>query len=199
MALFNNNPFEVAQTTTKKYYTRLATSLKYTDVTSLKYTDVPVVVTPYLSNFIQLPVIQTQPPVHQPPVDQSTQAGVSTTVQVNPLVSGAYEVQSQEDVRADQGIVEPQSPTQVIEPNTEKQTHPRQTSRPKLPVRRKRSDKDGSAREPTALPPQKKSKQNTEATVSPSVSSQQDMDYEMANEQYLGSFSKHTSTSSNTT
>ena len=52
------------------------------------------------------------------------------------------------------------------------------------------SDKDGSAREPTALPPQKKSKTYTEATVSPSVSSQQDMDYEMANEQYLGSFSQ---------
>ena len=65
-----------------------------------------------------------------------------------------------------------------------------QTSRPKLPIRRKRSDKVGLAREPTTLPPQKKSKPNTEATVSPSVSSQQDMDYEMANEQYLGSFSQ---------
>ena len=129
MALFNNSPFEVAQTTTKKFYTRLATSLKYTNV--------PVGVTPHLSNFIQLPVIQTQPPVHQPPVDQSTQAGVSTPVQVNPPVSGAFEIQSQEDVRTDQGIVEPQSPTQVIEPNIETQTHPRQTSRPKLPVRRK--------------------------------------------------------------
>ena len=68
MALFNNSPFEVAQTTTKKIFTRLATSLKYTNN--------PVVVTPHLSNFIQLPVFQTQPPVHQPPVDQSTQAGV---------------------------------------------------------------------------------------------------------------------------
>ena len=123
-------------------------------------------------------------------MDQSTQAGVSTPLQVNPPVSGASEVQSQEDVRDDQGIVEPQSPTQVIEPNTETQTHPRQPSRPKLPLRRKRSDKDGSARELTALPPQKKSKPNTEATVSPSVSSQQDMDFEMANEQYLGSFSQ---------
>ena len=91
------------------------------------------------------------------------------------------------DVRADQGIVEPQSPTQVLEPNTETQST--QTSRPKLPIRRKRSDKVGSAREPTTLPPQKKSKPN-EATISPSVSSQHDMDYEMANEQYLGSFSQ---------
>ena len=140
--------------------------------TSLKYANVPVVVTPHLSNFIQLPVIQTQPNVHQPLVDQSTQARVSTPLQVNPPVSGATEVQSQEDVRADQGIVEPQSPTQVIEPNTETQTHPRQTIRPKLPVRRKRSDKDGSAREPTALPSQKKSKPYIEATVIPFVSSQ---------------------------
>ena len=155
MALFNNSPFEVAQTTTKKFFTRLTTSLKYTNV--------PVVVTPYLSNYINLPIIQTQPPVHQPPMAQSTQAGVSTPHQVNPSVSGATEVLSQGDVRADQGIVEPQSPTQVIEPNTETQTHPRHTSRPKLPARRKRSDKDGSAREPTALPPQNKSKSYTEA------------------------------------
>ena len=180
MALFNNSPFELAQTTTKKFFTRLATSLKFKNV--------PVVVTPYLSNFIQLPVIQPQPPVHQPPVDQSTQAGVSAPVQVTPSISTATEVLSQVDVRADQGIVEPQSPTQVIESNTE--IHSTQTSRPKLPIRRKRSDKVGSAREPTALPPQKKSKPNTEATVSPSVSSQHDMDYEMANEQYLGSFSQ---------
>ena len=180
MALFNNSPFEVAQTTTKKFFTRLATSLKFTNV--------PVVVTPYLSNFIQLPVIQTQPPVHQPPVDQSTQSRVLAPEHVTPPISAATNVESQVDVRADQGIVEPQSPTQVLEQNTE--THPQQTSRPKLPIRRKRSDKVGSAREPTALPPQKKSKPN-EATVSPPVSSQQGMGYEMANEQYLGSFSQH--------
>ena len=180
MALFNNSPFEVAQTTTKKFFTRLATSLKFANV--------PVVVTPYLSNFIQLPVIQTQPHVHQPPVDQYTQVGVSAPVQVTPSISVAIEVLSQVDVRADQGIVEPQSPTQVIEPNIE--THSTQTSRPKLPIRRKRSHKVGSGREPTALPPQNKSKPNTEATVSPSVSSQQDMDYEMAKEQYIGSFSQ---------
>ena len=180
MALYNNSPFEVAQTTTKKFFTRLATSLKFTNV--------PVVVTPYLSNFIQLPTIQTQPPVPQPPVDLSTQAGVSAPGQVNsPSFAAVHNVESQVDVRADQGIVAPQSPSQVIEPNTE--TLP-QTSRPKLPVRRKeRSNKVGSEREPTALPPHKKSKPN-EATVSPSVSSQQDMDFEMADIQYLGSFSQ---------
>ena len=175
MALFNNSPFEVAQTITKKFYNRLATSLKFTNV--------HVVVTPYLSNFIHLPIIQTQThTVPQPPVDQSTQTRVSTPLQVNPPVSGASQAESQVDVRADQGIVEPQSPIQVIEPNTESYKHPQQTSIPKLPVRRKRSDKEGSVREPTAPPPLKKRKTFLEATVSPSVSSQYDMDFEMADE-----------------
>ena len=121
-------------------------------------------------------------------MDRSTQAGVSAPGHVIPPTSAATNVESQVDARADQGIVAPQSPTQVVEPNTE--THPQQTSRPKLPIRSKqRSNKVGSEREPTALPPQKKSKPN-EATVSPSVSSQHDMDYEMANEKYLGSFSQ---------
>ena len=126
MALFNNSPFEVAQTTTKKFYTRLATSLKFTNVPCCCYSLL-------IQLTYNLPVIQTQPHVHQPPVDQSTQVGVSTPLQVNPPVSGATQVESQEDVRADQGIVEPQSPTQVIEPNTESYTHPTQTSRPKTP------------------------------------------------------------------
>ena len=38
--------------------------------------------------------------------------------------------------------------------------------------------------------PLKKRKTLREANVSPSVSSQQDMEFEMANEQYLGSFSQ---------
>ena len=92
MALFNNSTFEVAQTTTKKFYTRL--------VTSLKFTNVPVVVTPHLSNYIQLLVIQTHT-VPQPPVDESTQAEVSTPSQVNPHVSGTSQAESQVDVRAD--------------------------------------------------------------------------------------------------
>ena len=86
-ALFNNSAFEVAQTTTKKIYTRLAISLKYTNI--------PVVVTPYLSNHIYLPVIQTQ--VHtvlQPPVDQSTQEEVSTPLQVLHPISGSSETES---------------------------------------------------------------------------------------------------------
>ena len=57
-------------------------------------------------------------------------------------------------------------------------------------MRRKRSDKVGTVREPTALPPLKKRKTFLEATVSPYVSSQHDMDFEMANEQYIRSFSQ---------
>ena len=94
------------------------------------------------------------------------------------------------DIRADQGIIEPQSPTQVIEPNTDSYIPQQSTNRPKLQVRRKKSNKEGTVREPTALPPLKKRKTFLEATVSPSVSSQQDIDFDMANEQYLGSFSQ---------
>ena len=119
-------------------------------------------------------------------MDQSTQAGVSTPLQVLHPISGSSETESQVDIRADQGIVEPQSPTQVIEPHTESNIPQQSTSRPKLQVRRKRSDKVGTVSEPTALPPLKKRKTFREATVSPSVSSQQDMDFDMANEQYLG-------------
>ena len=85
-ALFNNNAFEVAQTTTKKFYTRLATSLKYTNI--------HVVVTPYLSNYIHFPVIQTEKvhQVHQPPL------------QVLHPISGSSETESQVDIRATRGL-----------------------------------------------------------------------------------------------
>ena len=127
---------------------------------------------PTYLNFIQLPVIQTQPPVHQPPVDQSTQSGVSAPEQVTTSISAATNVQSQVDVRAwSGGIVAPQSPTQVVEPNTE--TLPQQTSRPKTPNQEKgigviRLDR----RENPQLCLLKRSRKPNEATVSPSVSSQ---------------------------
>ena len=66
--------------------------------------------------------------------------------------------ESQVDARADQGIVEPQSLTQVIEPHTESNIPQQSTSRSKLQVRRKMSDKVGTVSEPTALPPLKKRK-----------------------------------------
>ena len=128
-ALFNNSAFEVSQTTNKKFYTRLATSLKYTNI--------PTVVTPYLSNYIHLPVIQTQH-VHQfpqLPVDQYTQARVSTPLHVLHHISSSSMTESQVNVRADQGIVEPQSPTQVIEPHSESNIPQQSTSRPKLQVK----------------------------------------------------------------
>ena len=53
------------------------------------------------------------------------------------------------------------------------------------------SDKVGSVSEPTSLPPLRKRSTLFEETVSPSLSSQQDLDSEMANEQYLVSFSQH--------
>ena len=123
-------------------------------------------------------------------MDQSTQAGVSTPLQVLHPISATSQAESQVDVRANQGITEPQSPTQVIEPNTESNIHTQSTSRPKLPVRRKMSDKVGTVREPTILPPLKKRKTFLEAPVIPYISSQHDMDFEIANEQYLRSFSQ---------
>ena len=67
-ALFDNSVFEVSLTTNKKFYTRLNNSNKYSNI--------PVVITPYMSNFNNLPAIHAQPV--QPPVDQSTQAGSLT-------------------------------------------------------------------------------------------------------------------------
>ena len=79
-----------------------------------------------MANYINLPTIQ--PHIVQPaeplqpeqtPVDPSTRADSSVQSQVLPPISGSNVTESQEDVRADQGIVEPQYPTQVIEPNTD--------------------------------------------------------------------------------
>ena len=50
------------------------------------------------------------------------------------------------------------------------------------------SDKVGQVSEPTTLPPLKKIKTYLEATVIPSLSSQQNLDTEMATTQYLVSF-----------
>ena len=139
---FDKGPFEVSQTTHKIFYTQLHTSNKFTGI--------PVVITPYMSNYINLSTIQphivqpTEPlQPEQPPVDPFTQASSSAQSQVLPPISGSNVIGSQEDVIADQGIVEPQSPSLVIERNTESNTPSQSTSRPKLPFRRKRSDKVG--------------------------------------------------------
>ena len=143
-ALFNNSAFEVSQTTNKIFYTRLATSLKYSNIY--------VVVTPYLSNYTHLPVIQTQQvhQVPQPPVDfNPPRHEYLLPFRYYLIYLVLHETQSQVDVRADQGIVEPQYPTQVIEPNTESNIQQQSTRRTKLQVRRKRSDKVVTVSEPT--------------------------------------------------
>ena len=144
-----------------------------------------------MSNYINLPTIQTPHVQPQSPlVDQSTQAGSSTPLQVLPhfLESGAGE--PQEGDRAGQGVVEPQPLTQVIEPNTELHLSLPTHTRQKLPIRKSRSDKVGTVSDPTALPPLKKRRTLLEATISPSLSSQQDLDFDMATELFLDSFSQ---------
>ena len=120
-AIFDNGPFEVSQTTHKKFYTRLYTNSKITGI--------PVIITPYMANYINIPTIQPhifqsaeplQP--EQPPVDPSTQADSTAQSQVLPPISSSNVTESQEDVSADQGIVKPQSPSQVIEQNTKSNT-----------------------------------------------------------------------------
>ena len=158
--------------------------------TSSKYSNIHVVITPYMSNYINLPTIQTSPVQPQPPVDQSTRAGTSTPLQVlsHFLESGVGE--PQEGDRADQGVVEPQPLTQIIEPNTDLHLSLPTHTRQKLPIRKQRSDKVGTVSDPTALPPLKKRRTLLEASVSPSLSSQQDLDYKMANELFLDLFSQ---------
>ena len=48
-AIFDNGPFEVSHTTHKKFYTRLHTRSKFLGI--------PVVITPYMSNFVNHPTI----------------------------------------------------------------------------------------------------------------------------------------------
>ena len=182
-ALFGNSAFEVSLTTHNKFYTRLSTSSKYSNV--------PVVVTPYMSNYIKLPTIQTPHVQPQPPVDQSTQVGSSTPLQVLPPFPETGTSEPQVGDRADQGLVVPQSLTQVIEPNTELHLSMPSHIRQKLPFKKQRSDKVGTESEPTTLPPLEKRRTLFEEFVSPSLSSQQDLDFKMANELFLDSFSQH--------
>ena len=64
-------------------------------------------------------------------------------------------------------------------------------TRQKLPIRKQRSEKVGTVSEPTAMPPLKKRRTLLEASFSPSLSPQHDLDFEMANELFLDSFSQH--------
>lgn len=89
-----------------------------------------------------------------------------------------------------------QVPTHVIEPNTETET-----SQTLLPLKRKPDEHEGvgafsapnkevSEISPAALPPAKARRMETEATASPSFSSQQDIELIKAHKQSLGSSSQ---------
>ena len=134
---FANNEFTVSMTTHKKFFTRLDTQHRPSR---------PVVITPFMANFIDdLPTIPAPVPESQTQVDQSTPAG--TSAQTSDQVLSPIQVapptishsQPQVGIRADQEVVEPQLPTQVIEPNTE--SFIPLTSQPllKLPYRRDRN------------------------------------------------------------
>ena len=96
--------------------------------------------------------------------------------------------------RADQEIVEPQSPTQVIEPNTESnsQIFPTELHENLRILADATELEDEILNDPTEQsPPLKRRRTQSEISVSQSVSSQQDMDFEMATKQLLESFSEY--------
>ncbi|KAK1401444.1 hypothetical protein POM88_001049 [Heracleum sosnowskyi] len=104
--LFREARFETSPTTDTKFYTRL-------DVSS-KFLNIPVLVSPLMSQFINLPIFGEQVPEPHPVPLQ--------VVIPNPGSSSSTSIQTQVVVRAGPEIVEPKSLTQVIEPNRESNT-----------------------------------------------------------------------------
>ncbi|KAK1400955.1 hypothetical protein POM88_000560 [Heracleum sosnowskyi] len=103
----------------------------------------------------------------------------------NSVSSSGTSIETQVVVRADPEVVEPQSLTQVIEPNRESNT-PDTQPEPNIQTSSRRLSDIAAMSVPTALsPPLKKRRTYREATVSPSVSSQKDMDIDMATKQSL--------------
>ncbi|KAK1396442.1 hypothetical protein POM88_006305 [Heracleum sosnowskyi] len=99
--------------------------------------------------------------------------------------SSGTSMETQVVVRADPEIVEPQSLTLVIEPYRESNTSDTQPE-PTIQTSSRRVSDIPEMSVPTALsPPLKKRKTYRETTVSPSVSSQKDMDFDMATTQSL--------------
>ncbi|KAK1387455.1 hypothetical protein POM88_015633 [Heracleum sosnowskyi] len=168
--LFRNTRFETSQTTDAKFYTRLDCSLKFLNT--------PILVSPLMSQFIRLSIFGEQVPQPHPVPLQ--------VVIPNPGSSSSGTIiETQVVVRANQEVVEPQSLTQVIEPNRESNTSDQQPE-PNVQSSSRRVSEIATKSVPTALsPPLKKRKTYREASVSPSVSSQQDMDIDMATEQSL--------------
>ncbi|KAK1370204.1 hypothetical protein POM88_036296 [Heracleum sosnowskyi] len=167
--LFREARFETSPTTDTKFYTRL-------DVSS-KFLNIPVLVSPLMSQFINLPIFGEQVPEPHPVPLQ--------VVIPNFGSSSGTSIETQVVVRADPEIVEPQSLTQVIEPNRESNT-PETQSEPNVQTSSRKVSDIPEMSVPTALsPPLKKRKTYRETTVSPSVSSQKDMDIDMATTQSL--------------
>ncbi|KAK1357390.1 hypothetical protein POM88_050646 [Heracleum sosnowskyi] len=167
--LFREARFETSPTTDTKFYTRL-------DVSS-KFLNIPVLVSPLMSQFINLPIFGEQVPEPHPVPLQ--------VVIPNPASSSGSLIETQVVVRADPEIVEPQSLTQVIEPYRESNTSDTQPE-PNIQTSSRRVSNVAEMSVPTALsPPLKKRRTYRETTVSPSVSSQKDMDIDMATEQSL--------------
>ena len=187
---------------------------------SPRHLNVPVVVTQYMSQFIPgvaIIEVNQQPPALQqlPPVEQieeqaheeqvaeeqvptqhlmlvvpTTATGTSVPPQVSSsnLTGTSSSFSTQVVLRTDQGIVEPQSLTQILEPNTESnpQTNPLVVEPENMYI-----SEDDTLRDPVALsPPVKKRRYARETTTSSSISSQQDIDMEMAIKQSLDSLSQ---------
>ncbi|KAK1389145.1 hypothetical protein POM88_017323 [Heracleum sosnowskyi] len=167
--LFREARFETSPTTDTKFYTRL-------DVSS-KFPTIPVVVSPLMSQFINFPIFGEQVPEPHPVPLQ--------VVIPNSGSSFGTSIETQVVVRADPEIVEPQSLTQVIEPYRESNTSDTQPE-PNIQTSSRRVSDVPEMSVPTALsPPLKKRRTYREITVSPSVSSQKDMDIDMATTQSL--------------
>ncbi|KAK1397586.1 hypothetical protein POM88_007449 [Heracleum sosnowskyi] len=174
--LFSNAVSIPSPTTFSKFYQRLHTSSKWNMT--------PVVVSPFMAQFIHLPTFEPFVPDQQLVIAAGTSEELPLQV-IHPI-SGSSGTSAQTQVvdRTDQEVVEPQSLSQVREPNT--LSNPLTSQPGTASLIRQRSSSEETLSAPTALsPPLKKRKTYRETSVSPSLSSQKDLDIEMAIEQSL--------------
>ncbi|KAK1364987.1 hypothetical protein POM88_040548 [Heracleum sosnowskyi] len=161
--LFLNAVYVPSPTTASKFFQRLHTSQK------LNMT--PAVVSPFMAQFFNLPTFEPFVPDQQLVIAAGTSEELPIQV-IHPISgsSGTFD-ETQVVDRTDQEVVEPQSLTQVREPNTV--SNPL-TSQPKTTyLIRQRSSSEQTLSAPTSLsPPLKKRKTYRETSVSPSMSSQ---------------------------
>ncbi|KAK1357800.1 hypothetical protein POM88_051056 [Heracleum sosnowskyi] len=174
---FRNAPFVMSPTTSNMFFTRLQTTSRYIRL--------PVVPDSFMISTLQ-PAGQ-----HVPEQQIVTSTGTLDAIPLQVVLpilgssSGTF-AETQEGVRADQEFVELQTLTQVIEPNTESTTSLTTQPEQNVHVRHRSSSREDSLRDPAALsPPPKKRRTFRETSVSPFVSSRQDMDLEMAIEQVI--------------